>query len=102
LPALSLDLPIEELRGRGEALSQFAKQLHDASAEKELLQKVVIRIGSGKVGRAHEANYVYRTSGAAAISAWRGQLTDEIRSLDSKINSKTADLQGIVHPDRLA
>src|SRR5437867_1272457 len=56
LPPLSLDLPLEELRGRLEATAGFAAKLHDVEGAREPMAGVTKAMESGKLAKAQEAD----------------------------------------------
>jgi len=101
LPLLSLDLPIEELRGRVEALVGFAEKLHDVEGAREPLAGVTRGMESGQLAKAQEADRAYRTFGDAARRAWEGTLERAIREDERDLEKRTKDLAGLTHPDRL-
>ncbi len=101
LPLLALDLPIEELRGRVEALAGFAEKLHDVEGAREPLAGVTKALESGQLAKAQEADRAYRTFGDAARRAWEGTLETAIREVERDLEKRTKDLAGLTHPDRL-
>ncbi len=102
LPLLSLDEPLEELRGRLEALTVFASRLHAAGEARDRLAEVAKAAASGEVAKAQEADRLYRTFGDTARKAWEGTLEDAIRKTEAELQARTKDLAGLTTPDRLA
>ena len=101
LPSLSLDLPIEELRGRVEAIAGFADKLHDVEGAREPMAGVTKAMGSGALAKAQDADRAYRTFGDAARRAWEGTLEKAIRDVERDLEKRTKDLSGLTQPDRL-
>ena len=101
LPPLSLDLPLEELRGRVEALARFVEKLHDAEGAREPMAGVTMALESGQIAKAQEADRAYRTFGDAARRAWEGTLEKAIRDVERDLEKRTKDLSGLTQPDRL-
>ena len=101
LPPLSIDLPIEELRGRVEAIAGFAEKLHDVEGAREPMAGVTKALESGALAKAQEADRAYRTFGDAARRAWEGTLEKGIRDVERDLEKRTKDLSGLRSPDRL-
>ncbi len=101
LPSLSLDLPLDGLRARTEALSIFAQRLHVAEEARERLGAVARALASGDVAKAQEADHLHRTFGDAARKAWEGTLEAGIEAIEKELAARTRDLQGLTPPDKL-
>ena len=102
LPLLSLDEPLEELRGRLEALTVFAGRMHAASEARDRLAEVARSAASGEIGKAQEADRLYRTFGDATRKAWEGTLEAAIKETEAGLAARTKDLAGLTPPDKLA
>lgn len=102
LPLLFLDEPLEELRGRLEALTVFASRMHAASEARDRLAEVARAATSGEIGKAQEADRLYRTFGDAARKAWEGTLPAAIQAVEEDLETRTKDLAGLTSPDKLA
>ena len=101
MPPLSLDLPIEELRGRVEAIAAFAEKLHDVEGAREPMAGVTKAMESGALAKAQEADRAYRTYRDAASRAWEGTLEKSIKDVERNLEKRTKDLSGLASPDRL-
>ena len=101
LPQLSLDLAIDELRGRVDALTGFAGRLHAASEARERVAEVSRAIDSGALAKAQEADRLFRSFGDAARSAWEGTLEKAVRDAERDLERRTKELASLSVPERL-
>ena len=101
LPQFSLDLAIDDLRGRVEALTGFANKLHNASEAAEQIAEVSRAIDSGSIAKAQESDRLFRAFGDAARGAWGGTLENAVRGVERDLDRRTRDLASLSAPERL-